>query len=103
MTIGHSYHSISARNRIIQIGTECIGAAQEPNFSLLPQGTIHLSIGNERMVGIALSDSAPGSAREYLLWQLRVASSWQGSEGSAYRKYLEEALSHANDDGSGGP
>ncbi|HSK70025.1 MAG TPA: class I SAM-dependent methyltransferase [Candidatus Limnocylindria bacterium] len=57
----------------------------------------------ERMVGVALSDCAPGSAREYMLWQLRVALSWQGDEGSVYRKYLEEALSHANDDGSGGP
>jgi tRNA (adenine22-N1)-methyltransferase len=56
----------------------------------------------QRLLGVNLRDGSPGAARDYLLWQRRVADAWQGEIGETYRKLLEEALRDAPYDGSGG-
>jgi tRNA (adenine22-N1)-methyltransferase len=61
-------------------------------LSALP-GSARLTEG-ERLIGVRLRDTQPMAVRDYLLWQLSVASAWRGKVGVCYRAYLEEALAY---------
>ena len=52
----------------------------------------------ERLTGVCLRDAQPMAVRDYLLWQLTVASTWRGEAGERYREFLKEALNHGTGD-----
>jgi hypothetical protein len=63
-------------------------------------GEMRLS-GRERALGVSLSATDTASPTDYLRWQLKVASSWQGEEAEQYRQWIKEMIADEKGDDSG--